>query len=97
MACRPSERRWAVISSAEDCRHIWLGRNSDPTPDELDAIVRQLSASGVTAWLAITEGVYYSSEPMNVMMVRPLAGDGDWPAACEAFLEKRRATVARAE
>ena len=86
------ERRWAAIAS--DGRHVWLGRNSDPSADEIEAAARAFREAGITAWLAVTEGVYHSADPMVMLMVRPLHGEGDWEAAAEAFLARRRNTAA---
>lgn len=83
------ERRWVVISEASDCRHTWLGRHRDPDPAELYAVASQLQTAGIAAWLAVTEGTYYSDDPLEIMLVRPLSGDGDWEAARAAFLSKR--------
>lgn len=86
------ERRWAAI--AQDGRHVWLGRATDPTVDELADVIRQLDAKGAVAWLAVTEGVYHGSGDLKVMMVRPLSGSGSWEAAVAAFLAIRKRNLA---
>ena len=88
MSTSARERRWAVIGS--DGRHIWLGRHTDPTEKELTRVAEGLAETGTPGWLAVTEGVYYSNEELDVMMVRPLWGAGDWQDAVAAFRERRR-------
>jgi hypothetical protein len=88
----PFERRWAII--AEDGRHNWLGRHSDPTDDELSSAARQLGAAGVAAWLVVTEGNYWQPEHnLKVLLVRTLSAGGDWESARALFLAKRTRTL----
>lgn len=82
------ERRWAVITV--NGGHSWLGRHTDPSEAEIANVVRQLEERGVTAWLAVTEGIYFDPKhDLNVLMVRPLVAGGDWESAKTAFLAKR--------
>jgi len=86
------EKRWAVIIS--DGRHSWLGRHTDPTEEEITHTADQLSAQGLTGWLAVTEGVYYEpTHQMTALMVHPLSGDGDWEAAWAAFVARRAEVI----
>jgi len=88
MTSQTRERRWALI--AEDGRHAWLGRNSDPSEEELAQAAEGLARQGLAGWLAVTEGVYYGRGKINVIMVRSLHGEADWKAALAAFHEHRR-------
>ena len=82
------EKRWAMIT--QDGQHSWMGRHTDPTPEEIEQTSARMADLGVTGWLTITSGVYYEPEHnLEVMMVRPLAGQGDWEAALAAFLVRR--------
>jgi|LakMenEpi03Aug12_release.lakeMendotaPanAssembly.Ray.scaffolds.fasta_scaffold3349592_2 hypothetical protein len=85
------ERRWAAISA--DGRHVWLGRDSDPTESELASLTGSLSSHGTTAWLAIVEGDYWGRKTLNVLHVKDLSGQGDWPQAVFNFLELRKALI----
>lgn len=85
------ERRWAIIAS--DGRHVWLGRHTDPSSQELERAAEDLARARVPGWLAVTEGVFYSDDDLVVMMVRPLWGEGDWDSASAAFLRKREAAL----
>ena len=70
--------------------HSWLGRHTDPSEAEIANVVRQLEERHVTAWLAVTEGVYFAPDhELKVLMVRPLVDGGDWESAKRAFLAKR--------
>lgn len=84
------ERRWLVL--ARDGRHSWLGRNSDPTPEELGRMEGSLLSKAEAAFLAISEGDYWNAEGnFTLFLVRPLAGApaADWDIAREAFLSAR--------
>ena len=86
------EKRWAVVTG--DGRHVWLGRHTDPSEDEITRAADGLRAQGLTGWLAVTEGVYYEpTDSMSAVMVRPLAGKGDWNAAWAAFIARRADTT----
>lgn len=88
MANTAREKRWLVI--AGDGRHVTLGRHSDPTAEELAEVEETLTRQGVSAWLAILEGVYYGQNPVHVLQVRHLTGSGDgWEAAKRNFLNRR--------
>jgi hypothetical protein len=88
---RSAERRWAVI--AEDGRHSWLGRHSDPSEEELAKISQSLALQSLAGWLAVVEGIYYGRGKLSVMMVRPLCGNADWESALNAFQEHRRQSL----
>jgi hypothetical protein len=89
------ERRWAIIAS--DGRHSWLGRHSDPTPEELETLTARLHAQGAVTWLAVTEGVYYSTDTLSILIVGPLTGSGDPAAAIQAFQEMRRQNLEKSK
>lgn len=91
---RFQERRWAVIS--RDGRHSWLGRATDPTPEEIAAVEFQLSAQGAHGWLTVVSGDYWSPDPLDVVVVQALAGaqEADWPQAWAAFLAAREQKLA---
>ena len=66
------EKRWAIIG--EDGRHVWMGRKSDPSEDEIVVAEQTLDAKGLAGWLAIVEGDYWSKRgTTGFIMVRPLA------------------------
>ncbi len=70
---RAREKRWAVIG--EDGRHVWLGRHSDPSEDEISRAEEALAAGGIAGFLAIVEGDDRSpGAGLGFVMVRPLAG-----------------------
>lgn len=90
-------RRWAVISL--DGRHTWLGRNSDPSQEEIASAEAALAAQGTPAWLAVVQGDYWSTDPLEIMAVRALAGaqESQWDQAQAAFLAVRQAKLASLE
>jgi len=82
------EKRWSVI--ADNGAHVWLGRHTDPSEDEIDRFATQLDEQQRAAWLVVREGVYYSKAPLSVIMVRPFTSvDGNWESAKELFLKTR--------
>jgi hypothetical protein len=85
------ERRWLVISS--DGRHATLGRATDPSPEQLESAAASIRDLGLSAWLVVSEGVYYGHGPIRLMMIRPLveaAGpNSNWNEAEAAFLAAR--------
>jgi hypothetical protein len=91
------ERRWVVVALADGVStHSWLGRARDPSEEEIARAAAFACERGILAWLAVTEGVYYSEEPMTAVMVRPLCGEGDWDTAWAAFLEARQTNLTQA-
>jgi hypothetical protein len=86
------ERRWLVLTANGE--HSWLGRHSDPKPDEIEAVKRQLDELGIAGWLAVSEGAYYSRGLIKLLEVRAIGSAvGDWGAAEAAFHTRRRATL----
>ncbi len=83
------ERRWIVLS--ETGQHATLGRATDPSEEEIGTAESGLAAQGMSGWLAVTEGIYYSADAMSVMKVRelgkPVVG---WENAVAAFLKLRQ-------
>ena len=65
------ERRWLVLCT--DGRHTWLGRHSDPSPEEIAAVEGSLSAQGLAGWLAAAGGDYWRRRSRLVLLeVQPL-------------------------
>ena len=68
---RSRENRW--IALAEDGRHSTLGRDTDPTEPEIDAVEKALADQGLHGWLALAEGDYWAKRgKVSLMLVRPL-------------------------
>ena len=87
--CDSRIRTWAVI--AEDGRHSWLGRETNPTPEEVDAVEKGLTTAGLGGgWLAVVEGTYFGVRQLELLMVRelgkPVTG---WIDARDSFLRLR--------
>ena len=77
---------------AHDGRHSWLGRNSDPSPEELRDLEASLRAREERAFLSILDGDYWSeASELTLFLVRPLGGtpEADWEMARQAFLSAR--------
>lgn len=88
------ERRWIIL--AEDGRHVTIGRDTDPTDEEVVRAGAGLQAQGLAGWLAVLEGHYYQSQDaLTLLMVRVIApGDGaTWEQARGAFLQIREGAM----
>ncbi|MEJ1979038.1 MAG: hypothetical protein WDN49_25855 [Acetobacteraceae bacterium] len=86
------ERRWIVI--VEDGRHSTLGRHTDPSEAEILAAEAALKAAGLSGWLAVSNGVYYSNEELSVLQVRMLGQPMEtWETAAERFLAIRQKAI----
>jgi hypothetical protein len=88
------ERRWIVLG--EDGRHVTMGRNSDPSPEEIAQAEAGLAAQGLAGWLAVMEGAYYQRRKPSLMMVRPLCNPRrPFAEAMDAFQAARKASLDR--
>ncbi len=90
------EHCWIIL--AEDGRHVTLGRDSDPSNEEVALAGDGLRAQGLGGWLAVLEGAYYRARgPLSLLMVREVAPSNgpDW-AAAEAAFQHRRDDAVRA-
>lgn len=92
---RSKERRWVVLGT--DGRFVTLGRNSDPSAEEIRNAEEALRGRGLAGWLAIMEGNPYVGAIPRLAEVRPLAGPemlfSDASAACVREIKERRATL----
>ena len=70
------------MALVEDGRHSWLGRHSEPTPDELERSAAILRQRGLAGWLLspIPNGHWktttFVAALRNSGMVAPMALDG---------------------
>jgi hypothetical protein len=84
----PVEKRWIVLMS--DGRHVSIGRHTDPSPSELDAIAANLRQAGAGGWLAVMEGTYYGRRSVELLMVRELVpAEATWEEAVRTFRDIR--------
>ena len=82
------EKRWLIV--AQDGRHVTVGRHTDPSPAEIERAGAQLDAMATDGWLVVSEGIYYSDEPITLLMVRRIAGGaGTWEEAERLWHEIR--------
>jgi hypothetical protein len=86
------ERRWVVV--AIDGRYVTLGRNSDPSQEEIYAAERTLRSQNLSGWLAIMEGSPWAGGAPRLLEVRPLASPvtpfADAAEACIASILAKR-------
>lgn len=94
---RSRERRWIVLGT--DGRFVTLGRDSDPSVEEIRQAEEALRTRGLAGWLAIMEGNPYVGTIPKLAEVRPLAGPGvpfsEASAACVRAIEEQRASLPR--
>ena len=55
-----------------DGGHVWLSRATDPSAEEVQRAEDGLIKQGLSGWIAVSEGVYFSSDRMTLIKVRPL-------------------------
>ena len=77
---------------AEDGRHVWLGRHSDPTDAEVDEAGRALDGQGLAGWLVVMRGDYWAvaREPEVMVVRRVTQREGDGTRAAEMWRWLRR-------
>jgi hypothetical protein len=83
---RSRERRWVVV--ATDGRYVTLGRDSDPSEEEIAAAEHALRLQNLSGWLAIMEGSPWVGAAPRLLEVRSLAS----PAT--TFAEAAKACIA---
>ena len=86
MTGRGSERRWLILG--EDGRHVWMGRHTDPTEEEILTAEALLAAQSISGWLAVSNGDYWSrASDFRLLPVRPLANPSKpFDEAANSFL-----------
>ena len=88
-ARQEAERRWIVLGT--DGRHVSLGRNTDPSPEEIEAAEAALLAQGHGGWLAVVGGEYWSRRArLEVLEVRRLGAPAETFAEAAAAFQQRR-------
>jgi hypothetical protein len=77
---------------AEDGRHVWLGRHSDPTDDEVASAGMALDGQGLAGWLTVTKGDYWARkrEPELLVVRRVTQRHGDERAAADLWRKARQ-------
>lgn len=86
------DRRWAIIE--EDGSHVWLGRGTDPSAQELAASAFALDAHGAAAWLAVMSGDYWFEHEVRLLAVKLLTRRAcPAEAAMQAFRHRRSRTL----
>jgi hypothetical protein len=78
------ETRWIILCS--NGQHSTIGRHRDPEESDIEKAREGLAAAGLSGWLAILKGGYYTRARGELLMVRPLGDDpGSWEQAVAAF------------
>jgi hypothetical protein len=86
------ETRWIILGA--DGRHVSIGRQSDPSADEVMQAEAAMAAQGMRGWLALMKGGYYEQKKPTVIMVRSLRDpENSFDEALEAFEAKRQSTL----
>ena len=83
------EIRWIVLCS--DGRHVTICRHSDPDENDIEHARSGLAAAGLSGWLAVLKGGYYTRSKGELFMVLPLSDDpGSWDHAVATFMAIRK-------
>lgn len=84
----PGEKRWLILTP--DGGHVSVGRHTDPSGAEVEAVERNLREIGTGGWLVVMEGSYYASGAVTLMNVRELVPTSvSWDDAVAAFQRRR--------
>ncbi|MDD2877451.1 MAG: hypothetical protein PHT60_10800 [Acidiphilium sp.] len=87
-----NDSSWIIITVNGE--HVGLGRNSDPSVDEVAAAEFALVKAGSAGWLAVMRGKYYTSKIVEIMKVRELASPrASWEYALASFNTRRAAVL----
>lgn len=79
-----NDSSWIIITVNGE--RVDLGRNSDPSAEELAGTESDLIEAGSAGWLAIMRGKYYTSKIVEIMKVRELAFSyASWEYALASF------------
>jgi hypothetical protein len=70
----PGEKRWIILTP--DGGHVSIGRQTDPSDDEIEAAAGKLRQAGSGGWLAVMEGAYYGRRKATLLMVREIVPTG---------------------
>ena len=62
-----------TIILAEDGRHVTIGRDSQPSEDEIKRSATALRAANIGAWLATMTGEYYGKGKVGLQMHREIS------------------------
>ncbi len=81
---------------AGDGRHVWLGRNSDPTEQEIADAGAALDKQRLTGWLAVCRGDYWGEGEPELLLVRRVTewNDADERTTGELWRQARRERLA---
>lgn len=83
----------ATILIGIDGRHVWLGRFSVPTKEEIDAISDTLTTQAMSADVFTVSGDYWNAaSELTFKHLRSVGVPHDW-TGLSAFLEKRHASL----
>lgn len=80
------ERRWVVLIT--DGRFMMLGRDADPSNEQIEALEGSLSERGLSGWLMIMEGEPSGGTAPRLMQVCPMAEpETPFEDAVDAFVK----------
>src|ERR1039457_6973344 len=86
--CMPGERRWIVLMP--DGGHVSIGRHTDPSDDEIEAVAGKLRQARTDGWLAVMEGTYYGRRKVTLLLVREIVPTGRSRETAVTALERTR-------
>ena len=76
--------------STPDGGHVSVGRHTDPSEEELEAVASKLRSAGTGGWLAVMEGAYYGRGVVTLLNVREIVQAAlSWDDAVAAFQRRR--------
>jgi hypothetical protein len=86
------EIRWIVLGT--NGKHVTVGRDTDPTEEEVAVAEAALVARGLAGWLALMKANYYSRHKPSLSMIRALGNPTTtFDEAARAFFVEREKLV----
>lgn len=84
---RAEDPRWIVL--VEDGRYVILGRDREPTSDDLAGVERTMLTQKLAGWLAIMSQSEHADGTPEILEVRPLAApSGSFDLARSRMLQQ---------
>jgi hypothetical protein len=83
----PGEKRWIILTP--DGGQVSIGRHTDPSDDEIEAVAGKLRQAAIRGWLAVTEGDPDGTVPVSTQAGGSSTQENSPGVAAQAALSSR--------